>query len=278
MNKPLVSVLMTVYNREKYIEEAIESVIASTYQNWELIIVDDQSKDKSVEIARQFELKDSRIKLHVNGKNLGDYPNRNQAAKYANGKYLKYLDSDDLIYPHGLEAMVSAMEKYPAAAFGMPGIPNGDLSYPILSFGSDGVSQHFLNGSHFIHGPSSLIFNRKAFEAIEQFGTNPYVGSDIEIQLRLAIKYDYVLFQPALIWWRNHADQEIKLGHSNFQYYLQGYSRSKKLINECAEILKSNQPLALTKLRNLYIMQSIRLIRAGHLKKVLTLLKEVIKN
>lgn len=56
-NNPLVSVLMTVYNREKYIAEAIESVINSTYQNWELIIVDDQSKDNSVDMAKNMKLK-----------------------------------------------------------------------------------------------------------------------------------------------------------------------------------------------------------------------------
>ena len=59
---PLVSVLMTAYNREKYIAEAIESVLASTYKNFELIIVDDCSKDKTVEIARRYAKKDQRIK------------------------------------------------------------------------------------------------------------------------------------------------------------------------------------------------------------------------
>ena len=63
----LISVLMTVYNREKYIAEAIESVINSSYQNWELIIVDDQSKDRSVEIARCYG-KDDRIKVYINEK------------------------------------------------------------------------------------------------------------------------------------------------------------------------------------------------------------------
>ncbi|MBN2572301.1 MAG: glycosyltransferase family 2 protein, partial [Ignavibacteriales bacterium] len=85
MDTPLVSVLMTVYNREKYISEAIESVIKSTFKNWELIIVDDQSKDNSFEIAKCYENKDERIRVFINDKNLGDYPNRNKAASYARG-------------------------------------------------------------------------------------------------------------------------------------------------------------------------------------------------
>jgi len=88
-NEPLVSVLMTTYNRSKYLSMAVESVMASTYQNWELLIVDDQSTDNCVEIAQAFAAKDPRIKSIVNEKNIGDYPNRNMAASLAKGKYIK---------------------------------------------------------------------------------------------------------------------------------------------------------------------------------------------
>jgi glycosyltransferase involved in cell wall biosynthesis len=119
MNNIKVSILTTVYNRDKYIAACIESVLASTYQNWELIIVDDVSSDTSVAIARAYEQKDARIKVYVNDKNLGDYPNRNKAASYAKGKYIKYLDADDIIYPHGLEIMVNTMEQFPEAGLGI---------------------------------------------------------------------------------------------------------------------------------------------------------------
>src|SRR5271156_3108445 len=104
---------MTAYNREKYIAQAIDSILESTYKNFELIIVDDCSKDKTVEIAKGYAQKDSRVKVFINEKNLGDYPNRNKAASYANGKYLKYVDSDDVVYPTGLEVFVNSMEQFP---------------------------------------------------------------------------------------------------------------------------------------------------------------------
>ena len=88
--QPDGSVLMTAYNRELYIAEAIESVLASTYQDFELIIVDDGSKDKTVAIAKKYESKDSRVKVFVNEQNLGDYPNRNKAASFASGKDIKH--------------------------------------------------------------------------------------------------------------------------------------------------------------------------------------------
>src|ERR1041384_7268362 len=100
---PLVSVLMTAYNREDYIAEAIESVLASTYTNFELIIVDDCSSDNTVAIAKEYKAKDKRIKVYVNEKNLGDYPNRNKAASYANGDFLMYVDSDDKILTDGIQ-------------------------------------------------------------------------------------------------------------------------------------------------------------------------------
>src|SRR5665213_2881754 len=114
-DQPLVSVLMTSYNREKYIAEAIESVLASTYTNFELIIVDDSSTDNTVEIAKSYGRKDSRIKVFVNEKNLAQFGNRNKAASYSRGYFLKYFDSDDVMYPDCLEVMVSAMATYPEA-------------------------------------------------------------------------------------------------------------------------------------------------------------------
>src|SRR5687768_8103613 len=101
---------MTVFNRENYLKEAIESVLDSTFTNFELIIVDDCSTDNSVAIAKKYAANDQRIRVYVNEQNLGDYPNRNKAAGYATGKYLKYVDSDDKIFPHTLEVMINGME------------------------------------------------------------------------------------------------------------------------------------------------------------------------
>src|SRR6478672_1974057 len=118
-NSPLLSVLMTAYNRELYIAEAIQSVVESGYENFELIIVDDGSKDKTVSIAEQYAATDHRIRVFVNEKNLGDYPNRNQAAGYANGEFITYVDSDDKILPGGFQQCIDAMSAFPQAGIGM---------------------------------------------------------------------------------------------------------------------------------------------------------------
>ncbi|MFN8256706.1 MAG: glycosyltransferase family A protein [Bacteroidales bacterium] len=207
--KPLVSVLMTAYNREKYIAEAIESVLASTYQNWELIVLDDGSKDQTVEIARLYEAKDTRIKVFINERNLGDYPNRNKAASYARGKFIKYLDSDDLIYPHGLEVMVNAMEKFPEAGFGTQYyIREPKIRYPFLLTPEIAFKEHFWGNGFFLSGPSGTIIKKDTFEKIGGFSGKRHLG-DTELWLLLGAKYPVVVFQPALIWWRQHENQEM---------------------------------------------------------------------
>lgn len=271
--KYLISVLITVYNRKQFIAEAIESVLQSTFTNFELIIVDDNSTDSSFKIAKTYAGNDARIRLYKNEKNLGQFQNRNKAASLAKGKYIKYLDSDDIIYPHGLEVMVNAMEQFPEASFGMPGEPNPEKLFPILYEGKVGLDRHFIDGNYFFCGPSAIIFRKDSFDAVGGFGDDPYVGSDTEILIRLANRYDYVHMQPSLIWWRIHDNQEINIGTNNFEYYLNGYKRNLALINECVERLGAgNVKLAKKKLRNLYVMQSMQLLKSGKIKPVIQLL------
>ena len=90
----LVSIIMPNYNSAKFIKDTIDSVVAQTYQNWELIIVDDCSSDDSLEIIQQYE--DSRIRVIKNTVNSGAAISRNNAIEAANGRWIAFLDSDDL--------------------------------------------------------------------------------------------------------------------------------------------------------------------------------------
>jgi glycosyltransferase involved in cell wall biosynthesis len=210
MNPPLVSVLTTAYNREKYIAEAIESVIASTYQNWELIIVDDQSKDRTVEIARSYEAKDSRIKVYINEVNLGDYPNRNKAASYAKVKYLKYVDADDMIYPYGLEQMVFYMEQFPEAGYGICALQETDPKYPYphLLSPAEAYKKHYLSDGLFGRSPLAAIIRKDAFDSIGGFSGKQHVG-DFELFNLLSQKYNMALIPVFIGWYRIHDDQQM---------------------------------------------------------------------
>lgn len=215
-DKPLVSVLMTTYNREKYLAMAVESVLASTYQNLELIIVDDQSKDKSYEIALSYAEKDNRVKVFKNEKNLGDYPNRNKAASLASGKYLKYVDADDLIYPTGLEVMVSGMEKFPEAGYGLSTMPADKMRpYPFILTCEEAYKYHYFESLLFHRAPLSAIIKKDVFESVGGFSGKRYLG-DFEMWHMLSARYSVVLMAQGVIWYREHEEQEMQNNRTDF--------------------------------------------------------------
>lgn len=109
-----VSVIMPAYNCEKFIKHSIESVQSQTYKNWELLIVDDGSQDASLEIAKECAQKDERIKVIKMPQNSGVSICRNLAIAKANGRYLAFIDSDDLWSSYKLEHQIDFMQKHNA--------------------------------------------------------------------------------------------------------------------------------------------------------------------
>ena len=105
----LVSIIMPAYNCERFIAEAIRSVLAQTYTDWELIIVDDCSTDNTAQIVASFD--DRRIVYQRNEKNMGAALTRNKALQIAKGHYIAFLDADDLWAPEKLEHQIAFMEK-----------------------------------------------------------------------------------------------------------------------------------------------------------------------
>lgn len=106
----MVSIIMPSWNTEKYIKQSIESVINQSYQNWELLIVDDCSTDQTEQIVKPF-LIDKRVKFYRNKKNLGAALTRNVALKKASGEWVAFLDSDDLWHPDKLMHQLQYMKK-----------------------------------------------------------------------------------------------------------------------------------------------------------------------
>jgi len=222
--KPTVSVLMTAFNREKYIQFAIESVLAQNFSDFELIIVDDCSTDNTVEIIRGICMKDFRIKLFINEHNLGDYANRNIAASYASGKYLKYVDSDDYLYKDSLSIMVDCMDKFPTAAYAFSFRYNqiDQNPFPILFSPHQAFTQHFFKEGFFYAGPGSSIIRRDKFMEIGGFSGKQYVG-DFELWMKLSAQYDCAVFQPGLLWWRKHEGHEFQLGEDGNHYLINNF-------------------------------------------------------
>lgn len=107
----LVSIIMPAYNAEKYIKESIESVLAQTYKNWELIIIDDCSKDGTIDVIRQYQMLDNRIRVISLERNAGVANARNVGMELAQGRYIAFLDSDDLWLDIKLEEQIRFMQQ-----------------------------------------------------------------------------------------------------------------------------------------------------------------------
>ena len=111
--EPLVSVCIPAYNNAEYIKDTIDSILNQTYQNIELVIVDDNSKDNTYELIQK--IGDERIKLYHNDKNLGMSGNWNRCLSLCTGKYAKLVCADDILSPDALKREVDALEANPTA-------------------------------------------------------------------------------------------------------------------------------------------------------------------
>lgn len=223
--KVLVSVLMTSYNRKGFVATAIESVLASSYRDFEFIICDDCSTDGTYEIEQKYAALDPRIKLFRNKENLGDFPNRDKAASYASGTYLKYVDSDDIIRPDGLKKMMEAMLQFPDAVLGLSQIEtdlNKEKEYPILISPERAYQEHFYGYGTLRYGPTGAIIKKEVLLELGGFGVNRFVG-DTELWLKIVAKYPLVKMEPDLVDWIRHKGQEFDFGMRNDIYIQKAY-------------------------------------------------------
>lgn len=201
---PLVTVITVTYNSSAYVRDAIESILSSSYENFELIIGDDSSPDDTWAIIQEYT--DRRIVSYRNESNLGEYPNRNKAINLATGKYLIFIDGDDMIYPHGLEFMVRFLEAFPDCGMA--------LMYPYLNwmyYPAIVTSRDFYVSNFFSKGFNDLAFANTLFNTriLKEASMLPltYKAGDTYVRLKIASKYPTLLVQDQLTWWRETPGQ-----------------------------------------------------------------------
>jgi len=122
LHRPTVSVGLPVYNGERYLEESIDSILAQTYTDFELIISDNASTDRTECICRRYAAADARVRYYRNERNIGGYPNHSRVFSLARGRYFRFAAHDDVCDRQLLARCVEALELHPEAV----------LSYPII--------------------------------------------------------------------------------------------------------------------------------------------------
>ena len=206
---PLVSVIMPAYNAKKYIHEAIESVINQTYQNWELIVVDDCSTDGTKKIIETFACQDERIKPIYIDKN-GGKPSiaKNFALRHVVGKYIAFLDSDDIWILNKLALQVKIMEENIQYGLCYTG------GYWIDEFGNEikKFSPRYSNGyllknmlqRYEINNQSVMITTKALNDTIGLFNESITIGEDYNLFMHTVAKYEVVSIKKYLIKYRIH--------------------------------------------------------------------------
>ncbi|MDE2119649.1 MAG: glycosyltransferase [Betaproteobacteria bacterium] len=220
MNSPLVSVVMPVYNGAKYVAAAIESALAQTYENLELIIVNDGSPDNSAAVIQPF-LADRRVK-YIEQPNEGVAGARNTALGLAGGEFIAFIDQDDLWMPDKLERQTAYLSTHPAVA-----LVHGYQAY------IDASGMHLENPKDWVAPLSgncfSELFNRNRIAVLTVLlrkGCLAEVGTfnkslagadDYELWLRLARRYRFGFIPEVLACYRIHGDN---VSHDRFKMTL----------------------------------------------------------
>ncbi len=219
----MVSICIPAYNHERFLPEALESVLSQTYTDFEVIVMDDCSSDATAAIAHDFAARDQRISVYVNEQNLGMVPNWNRCLELARGKYIKYLFGDDFFSrADALAKMVAAMEgsaEVVLVSCARTIVDEHSRSIDEIStfpdrFSVDGreaIRRCLLlmtRGHNFIGEPSAVMFRREI--AARGFDLRYQQLVDLELWFHLLEQGYFVYLAEPLCSFRHHSGQQTK--------------------------------------------------------------------
>ncbi len=222
MKQPRFSIIVPVYNVEKYLPSALESVLQQTFQDWECICVDDGSKDSSGAILDEFAARDSRFVI-VHKTNGGVSSARNQALELARGEFITSLDGDDLLHPKTLELCDNSLRKYPAVKLLLQGwreFPGEDFSNTFPELSPQDTETHLMDCSKTI--PTKVWFHwyfvtqiwKREIIQHHRFDTTLSLGEDrLFFQTSLDDISEVLVLSAPLYAYRIH---NASLSHSGF--------------------------------------------------------------
>lgn len=201
---PLVSILMSAYNSESYIREAIDSVLSQTYSNWELLVTDDCSSDSTLSILKEYAQMDERIVLFPNQQNRGLTYNLCQMCSHANGKYIARLDADDICRNDRIQKQVAFMEEhgFDIVCSYAKGIGNSSRLMKVPKQGED-LRANLVFYNPIVH--SSVMFKN---DGSFVYDTTYLKAQDYELWDRMSgEKKSFGVLPEVLVYFRYHRNQ-----------------------------------------------------------------------
>ena len=217
MKSPRISVLIPTYNYAHYLGEAIESVLAQDFPDFEVLIVDDCSPDNTAEVARALCARDSRVRFVVNPANLGMVNNWNHCLSLARGHYIKFLFGDDkLCHPHALGKMLALLERHPSATLAASARTILDENSRVVEIwrtlkdgnnnGRKVIASCLVENKNLVGEPSAVLFRKSD----AQRGFNPKLRQivDLEMWFHLLENGNLAYTREPLCGFRRHSQQQ----------------------------------------------------------------------
>lgn len=236
---PKVSICIPTYNYGSFISDAIRSVLDQTFDDFELIVVDNCSTDDTRKIVEEYAASDVRIKYYFNETNIGMVGNWNQCLKYATGDYVKLLCADDLLEPTCIEKSVVTLDRYPQVAIvACSRLLVTEDKHPIntLSYSGDyevvesyEVIKKCLFSRNIIGEPSAVLFRRNL--SGRGFDARYKQLVDLEMWLYLLRKGDFAFIPEVLCHFRQHNNQTTKMNVTSLVYIEDEFSIYNEYIN-----------------------------------------------
>lgn len=210
---PRFSVIMPLYNKERYLKKAIESVIAQTYRDFELIIIDDGSTDNSLEVVRGLKIEDRRLKI-LTQSNSGVAVARNNGVAASEGEYMCFLDADDWWEANFLEEMDRLITEYPEAGlcatnyvYYKPGKTHVALN---LSRGYIDYPKAYYEGSSMPVWTGATCMLRKVFDEMGGFPLGIKLGEDFLLWAKIALHYPVAFSEKPLAYYNNDVPASLR--------------------------------------------------------------------
>jgi glycosyltransferase involved in cell wall biosynthesis len=265
-NEPVVSVVVRAFNCEKYIGEAIQGILDQTFQDFEIVVVNDASTDATPVILQTYAQRDERVKVFRNEFNQGPVRTMNIGLRHARGEFVAVNDGDDVSLPHRLETQVNFSRVNPQIAL------VGGGAYIIDEDGEEfrninlkrmmaEEARHFLETGHsFVH--TSVIYRRRCIEAIGLYDEFFLCAHDYDMMVRMADTFDVAHHEEPLVKWRclnTGITGSKKQAQAAFAELARMRSRAKKegvsldlqreydrlvAVEACMDGIKRNRPLS----------------------------------
>jgi glycosyltransferase involved in cell wall biosynthesis len=259
-----ITIAIPAYNGEKYITECLESVLKQTYPLYDILVVDDQSTDRTVEIIKKFQKGLNNISLHINKKNLGLTGNWNRCIELSRNKWIKFVFQDDILYPDCLKKMYDQLQKDKSefCICGRDFVLEDDLSDDLRDFYLNKVikpetlfkagynsKENFVKSisdylfSNVLGEPTTFLFNKSLTEKYEKFSKHIPQLCDYEFAVRLASNTGFSFVPGSLVKFRVHGHSASQKNHNYQSIILEDIEPllllHKYLFNEKYQVLKN---------------------------------------